>query len=187
MSSCRRRSIVVRFLVTATLLVGTSPAHAQDEWTPPPHVRSGSPELIALVDQASRRSPRVRDLIDELEQSDVVVYLRFRSFDTTSLDGRLTFLSKAGGRRYVVVELACGRIRLAQIATLGHELQHAVEIARAPSVVDAKTMASHYARIGTRMDSSEHGQTFETQDARDTGTCVRREMLTTVIRSANGT
>ena len=65
-----------------------------------------------------------------------------------SSDGRLTFISAVGGYRYVHVRVARLAAADVQIALIGHELQHAVEIADAPDVVDRPSLAREYQRIG---------------------------------------
>jgi hypothetical protein len=153
---------------------------------PVPHVRPETATLRALTAQAAARSPLVHELIDRLSRSDVVVYIRHRTFGSVMLDGRIGILSTVGDRRYLVIELACDRNELVQMATLGHELHHALEIAAEPSIVDPRTLARFYARIGIPSYPMGHGQTFETQAAADMGTRVRHELLTTSARSANG-
>src|SRR5206468_12928128 len=46
----------------------------------PPHVRPESAMLRALTAQASAQSPIVHALIDRLDQTDVIVYVRHRLF-----------------------------------------------------------------------------------------------------------
>src|SRR6266481_4672917 len=94
-----------------------------------PHVRPESPMLRALTAQSAARSPLVQAMIDRLDHTDVVVYIRHRTFGSVMLDGRIGILSAVGQRRYLVIELACDRSELVQMATLGHELHHALEIA----------------------------------------------------------
>ena len=183
MPSALRRSLP---LAVSVLLLLASNLLAQDPSAPPPHMRAESRELRALVDEAARRSPVVRDLIDQIDRSDLTVYIRTRKFEGTELDGRVGILSVTGHYRYLVVELACGRMDLLQMATLGHELQHVVEIADQPSIVDARSLAAHYERIGVRTSSMTGNRTFETAAARDAGAQVRRELLVKAIRSTNG-
>lgn len=60
------------------------------------------------------------------------------------------------------------------VATLGHELQHAVEIARERSIISSATLASYYARNGLSMAA--HWNGWDTRAARQTGDEVRREL-----------
>ena len=169
--------------VTAAVLV--APTTAQVQVAPvdgvPPHVRP-EPEMRGLVGDAARGSTAIRGLIDHLEGLDVTVYVRQRAFAQTELEGRVALLAASGGHRYLVIELACGRPRLTQMATLGHELYHAVEIADEPSVVDARTLAAFYTRIGRRSDYWGGRMMFETEAAAEAGLRARRELLTNSTR-----
>ena len=126
-------------------------------------------------------------MVDQLEEMDVTVYIRTHELGAAGLDGRVALLSMNGTHRYLVIELACGRPDLQAMATLGHELFHAGEIASEPSVVDAATMARYYARIGTLTGSEEGKRTYETHAAAAMGTRVRQELLTSSTRNSHGT
>jgi hypothetical protein len=64
------------------------------------------------------------------------------------------------------------------MATLGHELFHAIEIAEEPSVVSADTLADLYARIGRKTGDSAGHRTFETEAAAAAGLRARRQLTT---------
>jgi hypothetical protein len=157
----------------------TTPAFAQA-----PHVR-GEGGMQRLVDRAARRSSVIRDWIDRLEELDITVYVRARVFTQLDLDGRIGLLSAAGGHRFLIIELACGRSEIVQMATLGHELFHAIEIAEEPSVVSAETLARFYSRIGIQTGDTRGLRTFETEAAAAAGLRVRQQLLTT--RNGHGT
>jgi hypothetical protein len=179
-----RRVAGVRLIVSAlTAAVLVTPAQAQVAQGDgvPPHVRP-EPEMRALVADAARGSLAIRGLIDHLEGLDVTVYVRQRAFAQTELEGRVALLAATGVHRYLVIELACGRPRLTQMATLGHELHHAMEIADEPSVVNAQTLAAFYTRIGRRSDYWGGRMMFETEAAAEAGLRVRRELLTNSTR-----
>ena len=82
-----------------------------------PHVRP-APELRALVADAASGSQAIRALIDHLETLDVTVYIRPVTFIYSDLEGRVALLAGQVGHRYLVIELACGRSRLSQMAAL---------------------------------------------------------------------
>jgi hypothetical protein len=157
----------------------TAPAFAQ-----PPHVR-GEGGMQRLVDGAAQRSSAIREWIDRLEELDVTVYVRARVFTQLDLDGRIGLLSVAGGHRFLLIELSCGRSELSQMATLGHELFHAIEIAEEPSVVSAETLAEFYSRNGTQTGDTRGLRTFETEAAAAAGLRARRQLLST--RTDHGT
>jgi hypothetical protein len=152
-----------------------APATAQD-LDSHSHVRSESRDIRALIRDSADRSPTVRALVDEIDQTDVIVYVSFRVFQSQLLEGRIGFIAASRRTRFLAIELACPRRRDAQIATLAHELHHALEIARAPWVVGAGTLARYYETIGMATDSARDRLTFETEAARETAARVRREL-----------
>jgi len=141
------------------------------------HIRTTDDRLRRLLDVGMRSSPTFRALVHRLLESDVVVYLWCNSTKAAAVDGRLTFLSAAGGLRYVVVQLARLQPRERQIAIIAHELQHAVEIANAPDVIDAESLGREYRRIGYISSFAlSIKQTFDTSAAVEAGETVLREM-----------
>lgn len=182
--SGRRWSRAALAFLTTVVALGSTPLHAQEEWTPPPHVRPEH-DVRPLVEEAARRSPLIRELIERLEGLDVTVYIRVRSL-TSSLDGRIALLSAAVGARYLVIELACERTGVTQMATLGHELYHALEIAQEPSVVSPGTLADLYSRIGRQTGADRGLRTFETDAAAAAGSLARRQVING-MRHGNGT
>jgi hypothetical protein len=71
------------------------------------------------------------------------------------------------------------------IATLGHELQHALEIAREPSIVSTDTLIHYYAKHGLSMKVHDNG--WDTLAARQTGDDVRRELASRGSRVVEST
>jgi hypothetical protein len=169
----------VAVIMTAALALADTPAGVA------PHVRPESLEARALLDELTARSATARALVDEIDRSTVVVYVRHRMFTSTAFTGRLGLVSSKSEMRYLVVELADGQSRVGVLVTLGHELQHAVEVARAPTVVSAPTLAAHYARIGLRTSGPSEPLMFETQAALDVSSIVRRELLGSTMRTTH--
>ena len=150
-----------------------------------PHVR-GEAGTQRLIDDAARRSPAIREWIDRLQALDVTVYVRGKLFAQLDLDGRIALPATAGSHRYLVIELACGRSEITQMATLGHELFHAIEIAEEPTAVSPETLADLYSRIGRQTGDDSGRRTFETEAAAAAGVRARRQLLTST-RHGNGT
>ena len=142
------------------------------------HVRAESPDVRALIADTATHSPTFRSLVQTIDASDVIVYVRVRMFATQALDGRIGFLATRVGVRFLAIELACPRSPWIQMATLAHELQHAAEIASAPWVVGAVTLAQYYGTIGERVNGDGNGVAFETDAARAIGARVRHELTT---------
>ena len=92
------------------------------------------------------------------------------------LFGRLAFMSAAGGWRYVNIRLSCRLNAQEEIAALGHELRHAVEVADAPSIVDVESLGEHYRRIGFASHGVKQGSGYETRAAIDAARQVWAEL-----------
>lgn len=142
-----------------------------------PSIRTTDRRLRALLDEGLRISPTLRALVARLTASDVVVYLRCHGPTEPIGGGRLTFVSSAGGLRYVVVRMT--RLsRAQQIAIMAHELQHAVEIADTPAIVDGQSLVREYHRIGyVNAASALPGIAFDTRAAVHAGEQVLKELM----------
>jgi hypothetical protein len=140
------------------------------------HVRTPDARIRAAITDGVERSPLFRDLVAQLDASDVIVYVQVDRAMPPRLQGRLGLLSVAGGRRYVIVRIACFLTGTQQIAILGHELQHAVEIANAESVVDEASLAAEYKRIGFGSGAVLAGTGYDSRAAIDAGVRVWREL-----------
>ncbi len=149
---------------------------------PDPHLRSVEVELIDDLEMGVRVSPTFRQLVARLEASDVVVYVMFDTELTPNTDGHVSLMSKAGGRRYLRLSIDRHTAGCQRLAILGHELQHAVEIAEAADAVDQASMVLLYRRIGFRAAGG-RPDSFDSRLAIETGQQVRREVL---AASANG-
>jgi hypothetical protein len=135
-------------LLALALVAQPAAAQSLGRGAPSHAVRTTDTWLRYLVDEGMRTSGTFRGLVERLRGSDVVVYLE-RAHTPRARGGRLHFVSSVGGRRYLLVRVASairdhGRL----IALIGHELQHAVEIAAAPAVVDPRSLSREYERIG---------------------------------------
>ena len=159
----------------ATVAAATTPAADDVADDVLPRLRTTDRRIRALLDDGVARSPSLRALVARLAGRDVVVYLRCGTLPA-GLDGQLTFVSAAGGFRYVVVRLAFALPPQRTIATLGHELQHAVEIADHPDIVDQASLARAYARIGFRPRTGRAVTAFDTQAAIAAGVQIGREI-----------
>lgn len=159
-------------LGVALLLAGLLDAAA-------PHLRPDGAELRALVVETRERSATFRHLVDRIEHSDLLVYVRVQHFPTERLEGRIGFVHGStgpAGARVLLVELACPRPLAAQAETLAHELHHAVEIADAAWVHDTASLARYYRGIGQEAEPLDRGIAFETAAARDAALRVRHEL-----------
>ena len=166
-------------LVVATLLL-PAPARAAHPNELKPRLRTTDAQMQELLTFGLEMSPSMRALVASLNASDVVVYLRCARLPPR-IDGQLTFVSSGGGLRYVVVRIAWDRSQMRRLSILGHELQHALEIAARPDIVDQESLALAYAGFGFKRESLGHrSAAFDTDAAIHAGDRVWREVNGTV-------
>ena len=113
------------------------------------HVRGVSPLAQQLVGEGMKRSHTFEAIVSALEATDLIVHVEVNVKLPTSVAGRLLFGSAPiRGPRYLRVQVADTGTRLDQIASIGHELQHALEVSQAPEVRCGKSFRQFYERIG---------------------------------------
>jgi hypothetical protein len=173
------RSLTLLCLLVLCLLLGcpslSMAADSIAESPRRPPIRSTDRRLRSLLEHGLRISPTLRALVARLHASDVVVYLQCDG--PGAPDGRLTFLTKTAGYRYVVVRMARFS-QSQQIAMMAHELQHAVEIADTPAIVDGESLVREYRRIGYENVLSQlPGISFDTKAAVRAGEQVLKELM----------
>jgi hypothetical protein len=140
------------------------------------HVRSIDPHMRAVIDEGLARSPLFRDLVAQLDASDVIVYIEPECAMSQRFFGRLAFMGTGGERRYLNIRIACRLNVQEMIAALGHELRHAVEIADTPSVVDVASLGDRYRRIGFPARGMPKGSGYETRAAIDAAQQIWAEL-----------
>lgn len=139
---------------------------------PTRHIRTMDTPIRRLLKKGVRHSPSFAALVRRLQDSDVYVYVELVDRLPGALEGRLMMLPTAHGHRYVRIQIALRGSLDDSVAVLGHELQHAVEVANAGDVIDQVSMAKLYERIGSR--GGEH--VYDTVAAQEMGRTVRREL-----------
>jgi hypothetical protein len=132
----------------------------------------GADEKARLVlEEGQARSETIRRLVARLEQSDLIVIVQLCHVMPPAL-GDTRILASDAESRYLRVRIAAAAGRIDRLVVLGHELQHAVEIASAPDVRDSDGQRVLGQRIGWGHDL---GRGYETQAAIDAGDAVRGE------------
>jgi hypothetical protein len=134
--------------------------------------RSADEPAARLLSAAVERSPTVARLLDDIEQSDVIVYVRLSIVAPTA---RLALSGSTSTTRYLQLSVDSRDNAFARIEWLAHELQHALEISRAPEVRDDASFQEFYARAGWPARTGERA--FETQAAQDVQRRVRNELI----------
>jgi len=163
-----RMIVQTSFLVATLLISSIAFARAADA----PRMRMRTPALESLFTTALERSPTFEALVHELEASDLIVYVDRNLRLPPSIQGAITFRGTGQGVRYLNVWLNPRYTRRQMMAALGHELQHAVEVARAPHVTTAEAFSRHYRHIGIPGQSDN----WDTSEAQHTGRVIAREL-----------
>ena len=164
----RRRSIRFSLLMLA-IFIGTAPAEAQA-----PCVRAIDPVIHALVEQGITRSATFRRLYARLADSDLIVHLE-RGPHPWLAAGFNQFVVNAGVRRFLRITLNIAQANDEAVALLGHELQHAVELAEQPDVNDIAGYERLYRRIGYRSCARDQ-RCYDTAAAVAAGHVILREL-----------
>jgi len=151
------------FVVTGILALGTAaapPAWGQEpERTPgSSRVRPVDPKAAALLQAGIERSVTFRRLVETIEQSDLIVWVQAGDLRQLGLlqvgpdtpSGLLQFATNTPYGRYVRIVVRVPAVEDDLIATLAHELQHAVEVAGAPEVRDHASLLRLYQGMGYR-------------------------------------
>ncbi len=169
----------VAVLMTAALALADPPVGAA------PHVRPETDDALAMLRELTTHSPTAWHLVESIEQSNIIVYIRHRVFTATTLNGRIGLLRSEQTTSFLILELAAGRPTVEQLVALAHELQHAAEIASLGCAVSPAGLAEYYTAIGEATSPRGEPRTFETQAALKTSIQVRRELLGTSVRTTH--
>ena len=162
---------MIGIVILAASLATCNPSTGGD-----PHVRSSEETVRRFLVEGCRGSATFRGLLADLETSDLVVYVRTAPSQAGEPAGRVAFIAATAARRYVLVTLNSRLPGPTLIGLLGHELQHAVEIAGAAEVVNDSVMARLYERIGTAGARREGKRCFDSGAAVVVGHRVYKEL-----------
>lgn len=140
---------------------------------PDRHVRAPEARVRALLNYGFHRSQTFADLLEQLNRSDVIVYIEALMTLPKETMGRITIVPRSGNARYLRMQIRADLPRREAIALIAHEMRHALEIAAAPDARDADGLIKLYQRIG-HSSGGEHS--FDTTAAQDIGRKVLSEM-----------
>lgn len=120
-------------------------------------------------------SPTFRHLVGDIQASDLIVYVSARRLDDRRLAGQLQFVAATATVRILRVLVGITVDRDAVVAALGHEFQHAREIARVPDIRSGADFGAHYRRHGVESGTD----AYDTAEARQVQQAIRRELART--------
>jgi hypothetical protein len=157
----------MRYLpVVLSLFLFPSAVPAETKLTPRPLDSISAQTYASAVDG----SAKVRSLVERLESSNVIVHIVTVPQMPAGIGGMTRFVTSRGGYRYVRISLGSDLAPRVRAVILGHELQHAVEVAES-AAMDAESIRELFEHEGHRI-----GQFFETMAAIRTERSVRREL-----------
>lgn len=140
-------------------------------------VRALEKSMIEKLQEGYRRSPAFRQVVLALEQSDVIVYITPGVCDVGRIAGcLLRFVKVSGNARYLRIVVGGALSRERAISVVGHELQHAREVADVEAVTDAMSMVSLFRRIGIHECRGVRGECYETKAALDVEDAILKDL-----------
>lgn len=144
-------------------------------------VRPIGADAQSLLQDARERSPTIRLLLDRLDGSDVIVYLQRGVFERPEVKGRTSLITAVPDARFLRVIVRSALADDRGVEMLGHELQHAHEIAQEPRIRSELQLQQYLNVIGFECGTSR----FETEAAIRVERQVRSE-LAWIRRVPNG-
>jgi hypothetical protein len=161
----------------AALLLVCAPQSATTE--PFRRVRATDLALVDLIQRGYARSATLRGLIDRLEAADWLVFVQpGRCPDRVMVGCLIHFVGAFEGRPYLRLLISTDGRHIDQvIATLAHELQHAIEVVTDGGVTDRASLIALGRRLAQGQYRTSRATIYETSEARRVGDAVLRELL----------
>jgi hypothetical protein len=148
---------------------------ATPEW-PYWRVRGGEPEIRRLLQEAALRSTTMLHLIEEIQRSNAIVLVTYGQCAKGQFRSCVTGVQGDRQQRAIRILIDTRANELHLMATIAHELQHAVEIVRDPSAVDRASTMALYRRIAVGKCRDGLSDRCETDLARATERTVLEEL-----------
>lgn len=152
----------MKYLCLLLMVFSLPPTIAADETRLRPLDPWASESFERVVD----RSALARELASRIASSDLVVYIETVTVMPMGVGGTTRFMASAGGFRYVRISLLRDLQPNERAAILGHELQHACELAES-NASDPQAVRRLYEALGRRV--SQRVELFETRAALEAG------------------
>ena len=134
-------------------------------------IRAVDPLVQSILDDAARRSVTIRGLLERIARTDAIVYVEIMAAPG-AVNARTKLVAAGPAARFLRVGIRA-TVQFPDLTPLlGHELQHAVEIAERPEIRDEDALRKLYAKIGRQVGLD----SFETDEAHEVERRVRAEM-----------
>jgi len=171
----------VTLVAAAVALTMAASADARGTAATDPHLRPAEPAAATLVAAALEQSATIRDLAAQLAGTDVVAYVRTSPRRDGERDASIHLVGRSRHQRFLVIRIDEALPRARQIALIGHELQHALDVAPTSWVTDHLRMQQYLELTGMR-SLAEKG--FETLSAMQAERRVAKELQAVAVAAA---
>ena len=125
-----------------------------------PRVRGSGPVVARAIEDAQGQSPTFQQLVATISSTDGIVYVHHDRCGRNVLACLVLRVTQAGPNRILHIRVDTRRTGVDLMVSIGHELQHAVEVLREPAVVDTHSIRLFYERLAP---TNRHS--FETEAA----------------------
>jgi hypothetical protein len=163
---------------TVMVLLTSATSLSADEPRPLPfrHLETGDAEILSAITVCYSRSLACHRLIDEIGASSTIVYLRRGQCRNGKPGSCLMFSTAQSGVRYLQLVLDKDLSGEPLVSAAARELQHVVEVVRAPEVIDRNSFRLLYMRIGFCIYGSGMREEWETEEAQRLALVVSKEV-----------
>ena len=167
--SLRRLSV----LVTGAATIVAGRAIAAVDSTGMPRVRSSHAYIRAMIDEATARSPSFRHLVDAIDATNGIVYVEHGNCGHNRRACLTMSISSTAEHRILHVLVDVRQPDWDVMASIGHELQHSLEVLGNANLRTTEAIYLFYSR-----EAPTANEPFETQAAVKAGNTVRQEVVT---------
>jgi hypothetical protein len=136
-------------------------------------IRSTDPSLAVLIDRAATQSPTFQRLVATIQRSNGMVQVEAGPCSHGVRACLLMWLEMAASNRFlrIYIDRRHGDSDVDVMASMGHELQHAVEALSEPGITDSVRLFNFFGRLAPTYDTR-----FETKAGIYVGNLVREEL-----------
>jgi hypothetical protein len=138
---------------------------------PDARVRGVSVRVVTVINEASARSKTFRGLVDQIGTTDGIVYVAEGQCGHGVLACLLHTMTEMGPHRVLRILVDPQRIDRDLMKSIGHELQHAVEVLSDRAITSSSAMESLYNKEGDK-----YARRFETNAAIRAGNAIHAEL-----------
>ena len=154
------------------VVAGAQPAAGDAAHALQPRVRSSHAYIRAMIEEAAQRSATFRHLLEAIDATDGIVYVEQGECRHSVRACLSLSVTPTAEFRFLRVLVDARQPDWEVMASIGHELRHAIEVLADSSLKTTEAIFLFYVREGVTM-----GSTFETTAAVKAGDAVKSEVV----------